>query len=149
MINKIFNCISIHNGGGITYLSLMHHEIDKKGNLIFLDHRAKKLLKPFLNAKIKFFKKSLFRNLFVFKERFKYYLFFKNYLKRCNKKEIFHEYFINGIPPLIRFPISNNKVFILFQNKNLFSYLNYFNKNLFFKSKFIIYHLVHSFLINL
>ena len=32
MINKIYNCISIHNGGGIVYLSMMHNEIDKKGN---------------------------------------------------------------------------------------------------------------------
>ena len=149
MIYKIFNCISIHNGGGITYLSMMHHELDKKGNLIFLDNRAKKSLKPFVNAKIKFFKKNLFRNLFVFKERLKCYVIFKNNLKCGNIKGILKEYYINGIPPFIRFPISQNKVFILFQNKNLFSYINYFNKNLFFKFKFIIYHLIHLFLINL
>ena len=53
MIKKIFNCISIHNGGGITYLSLMHHEIDKKV-IFFLDHRAKKLVKPFLKEIIYF-----------------------------------------------------------------------------------------------
>ena len=43
MIKKIFNCISIHNGGGINYLSMMHNDIDKKDNLIFLDQRAKKI----------------------------------------------------------------------------------------------------------
>ncbi len=148
MINKIFNCISIHNGGGITYLSMMHHEMDKKGTLIFLDYRAKKHIKPFVNAEIIFFKKNLFRNLFVFKERLKSSLIFRNYLKKNKKKEYFKEYFLNGIPPLFRFPTSSNTVFVLFQNKNLFSYLNYFDNKLFFNLNFIIYHLIHSFLIN-
>ena len=52
MIRKIFNCISIHNGGGIMYLSMMHSEMDKKENLIFLHYRAKNNLKPFINAEI-------------------------------------------------------------------------------------------------
>ena len=148
MIRKIYNCISIHNGGGITYLSMMHEEMDKTGNLIFLDYRAKNSIKPFLYAEIIFFKKNLFRNLFVFKERLKYSSIFIKNIKNNKKKEYFKEYFLNGIPPLFRFPISTNKVFILFQNKNLFSYLNYFNNKLFFKLNFIIYHLIHSFLIN-
>lgn len=147
MIKRIFNCISIHNGGGITYLSMMHQEIDKRDNIIFLDHRAKKLLKPFLHAEIIFFKKNLFRNLFVLKERIKYNLIFRrNFVK--NNKEYFKEYFLNGIPPFFRFPISTNKVFILFQNKNLFSYLNYLDKKLFFKFNFLIYHIIHFTLIN-
>ncbi len=148
MINKIFSCISIHNGGGITYLSMMHREMDKKGALIFLDYRAKKYIKPFVNAEIIFFKKNLFRNLFVFKERLKCYLIFRSYLKKNKKKEYFREYFLNGIPPFFRFPSSSNKVFVLFQNKNLFFYINYFNNKLFFNLKFLIYHLIHSFLIN-
>ena len=148
MINKIFNCISIHNGGGITYLSMMHHEMDKKGTLIFLDYRAKKYIKPFVNAEIIFFKKNLFRNLFVLKERLKSSLKYRNYLKKNKKKEYFKEYFLNGIPPFFRFPTSSNKVFVLFQNKNLFSYLNYFDNKLFFNLNFIIYHIIHSFLIN-
>ena len=149
MIKRIFNCISIHNGGGITYLSMMHNDIDKKNNLIFLDHRAKKSIKEFRYAEIKFFKKSLFRNLFVFKERLKQTLILQKYLRKHNKKEYINEYFLNGIPPLFRFSIKTNKVFVLLQNKNLFSYLNYFDKKLFFKLKFIIYHLTHSLLINL
>ena len=115
MIKNIFNCISIHNGGGITYLSLMHSEIDKKGNLIFLDNRAKKYLKPFINAETKFFKKNLFRNIFVLKERLKHTLIFRRYLRKKNKKEYIKEFFLNGIPPLFRFPISTNKIFILCQ----------------------------------
>ena len=59
------------------------------------------------------------------------------------------EYFLNGIPPLFRFSNSTNKVFILFQNKIYSPYLNYFDNKLFFKFKFIIYHLIHSLLINL
>ena len=149
MIKKIFNCISIHSGGGSPYLSMMHNDLDKRSNLIFLDHRAKQSIKEFRYAEIKFFKKNLFRNLFVFKERLKYTLIFQRYLRKYNKKECINEYFLNGIPPLFRFPFSTNKVFILFQNKNLFSYLNYFDKKLFFKLKFIIYHLIHSLLINL
>ena len=149
MINKLFNCISIHNGGGITYLSIMHNEIDKKGNLIFLDHRAKKKTKPFRNAKIIYFKKNLFRNLFVFKERLKYTILFRKYLIQKNKKEYFEEYYLNGIPPFYRFPVKRNKVCIFFQNKNLFNYINYLDRNLFFKKDFIVYHLIHSTLINL
>ena len=60
MISKIYNCISIHNGGGIVYLSMMHTEIDRKGNLILLDYRAKNHLLPFLHAEIKFFKSGRF-----------------------------------------------------------------------------------------
>ena len=65
MINKIFNCISIHNGGGIIYLLMMHSKLDKKGNLIFLDERARHLIKPFLHAKIKFYKKT-YLGIFIF-----------------------------------------------------------------------------------
>ena len=59
MIRNLFNCISIHNGGGIVYLSLMHNDIDKKGNLILLDERARHKLKPFLHAEIIYLKKNL------------------------------------------------------------------------------------------
>ena len=118
MIKKIFNCISIHNGGGIVYLSMMHSEIDKKGNLILLDYRAKNKLQPFKNAEIKFFKRNFFRNLIVLKERVLHFIYFQSNPK--NKNNFFHEYYLNGLPPLFRLPISNNKVFILFQNKQLF-----------------------------
>ena len=67
MIRNLFNCISIHNGGGIVYLSLMHNDIDKKGNLILLDERANKL-KPFLMQKSIYLKKNLFRNIFFLKK---------------------------------------------------------------------------------
>ena len=133
MINKIFNCISIHNGGGLIYLLMMHSKLDKKGNLIFLDERARNLIKPFLHAKIKFYKKNLFRNIYILRERVICYLEFKNYLKNSKKKEFIQEFYLNGIPPLFRFPVKSNRVFVLFQNKNLFS----------------IYHFLHSFLINL
>lgn len=149
IINKVFNCISINQGGGITYLSMMHSDLDKKGNLIFLDHRAKKKLKPFFYAETIFFKKNLFRNFFVLKERLKYNFIYRSNLRKNNKNKYFKEYFLNGLPPLFRFPRSTNKVFILFQNKNLFSYINYFDKKLFFRIKFIIYHLIHFLLINL
>ena len=149
MIRNIFNCISIHNGGGLVYLSMMHSQIDKKDNLILLDYRAKDNLKPFLYASIKYYKKGLLRNLLVFKERLKYSMLFKRYLKENNKKEFLNEFYINGIPPFFRFSTSNNKVNVLFQNRNLFTYLNYFNNKLFFKLEFIIYHLIHSIIINL
>ena len=149
MIRNIFNCISIHNGGGIIYLSMMHSQMDKKDNLILLDYRARNNIKPFLYAKIKFYKKNIFRNFLVFIERLKCSTTFKNYLKKSGKKEFFKEYYLNGIPPFFRFSKSQNRVYILFQNRNLFSYLNYFNGDLFFKYKFVIYHLLHSIIINL
>lgn len=150
MITNIFNCISIHNGGGLVYLSLMHSELDKKENLILLDYRAKKNLKPFTNAEIKYFKKNIFRNFFVFLERLKYIKIFKNNLRKLERKnQSFSEFYLNGLPPLFRFPLSNNQVYILFQNRNLFSHLNYFNGDLFFNIKFILYHILHSLLINL
>ena len=149
MIRNIFNCISIHNGGGIVYLSLMHSELDKKENLIFLDYRAKQNLKPFINAEIKYFKKNIFRNLFVFIERVKHIRNFKNNLGKLEKKsQTFSEFYLNGLPPFFRFPLSNNQIYILFQNRNLFCYLNYFNGDLFINIKFIIYHILHSLLIN-
>jgi len=148
MIRKIFNCINIHNGGGLIYLSMMHQELDKKGNLIFIDHRAKNHLKPFINAKTKYFKKNIFRNFYVFIERLKSRKIHTSYSNKFNNNEVFSEYYFNGLPPLIRFPFSNNKTYILFQNRNLFVYQNYFNNKLFFNLKFIIYHILHSLLIN-
>ena len=148
MINKIYNCISIHNGGGIVYLSMMHTEMDRKGNLILLDYRAKNLLQPFLNAEIKFFKRGIFRNLFVLKERIYYSLLFIKFSKKKNQKNFFYEYYLNGLPPFFRFSISTNKVFVLFQNKNLFNDLNYFDRKKFIKLSFLIYHFLHKALIN-
>ena len=127
---------------------MMHSDLDKLGNLIFLDYRAKNKIKPFLHAKIIYFKKSLFRNFFVLKKRFEYILIFRSYLVRNKKNEYFKEYFLNGIPPLFRFSKATNKVFILFQNRNLFSYVNYFDRKLFFKFNSIIYFLIHYLLIN-
>ncbi len=149
MINKIYNCISIHNGGGIVYLSMMHTEIDRKDSLILLDYRAKNHLQPFLHAEIKFFKRNIFRNLFVLKERIYYTFLFSKFRKKIDQKKFFYEYYLNGLPPLFRFSISTNKVFILFQNKNLFNDLNYFDKNKFFKLRFLIYHFLHKTLINI
>ena len=149
MINKIFNCISIHNGGGIIYLLMMHSKLDKKGNLIFLDERARHLIKPFLHAKIKFYKKNLFRNFYILRERIICYLEFKNYLKNSKKKELIKEFYLNGIPPLFRFPVKSNRVFVLFQNKNLFSIFKFFSRKFFFQLNFFTYHFLHSFLINL
>ena len=65
MIRNLFNCISIHNGGGIVYLSLMHNDLDKKGNLILLDERARYKLKPFLHAEIKYLKKRNLKLLLI------------------------------------------------------------------------------------
>ena len=148
MITKIFNCISIHNGGGIIYLSMMHSDIDKKGNLIILDHRAKNKLKQFKYAELIFLRKGLFRNLFILILRINRTITFRKYLKRTNTKAYLSEYYINGIPPLFRFPISSNRIFIFCQNKNIFNYINCLNKNLFFKVKFHIYHLLHICLLN-
>lgn len=128
---------------------MMHSKIDKQGNLILLDYRARNNIKPFLYAKIKYYKKNILRNFLVFTERLKYSTIFKQYLKKSGKKEFFKEYYLNGIPPFFRFSKSQNKVYVLFQNRNLFSYLKYFNGNLFFKYKFVIYHLLHSTIINL
>ena len=149
MIKRIFNCVSIHNGGGLMYLSLMHSEIDMNENLIFLDIRIKNKIKPFLNAEVIFLKKSLIRNLFIFIKRIKCTIRLYRARRNSNKFEFISEYYMNGIPPLFRFPISTNKVFILFQNRNLFSYLNYFNNKLFLNINFLFYHLIHSSLINL
>lgn len=149
MINKIYNCISIHNGGGLIYLSLMHEELDKKGNLLLLDYRAKKKLRRFKNAKINYFKRGLFRNILVFLVRYK---FFKKYKKNIHKFKNFNrfeEYFLSGLPPLFRFSGTYSSYFILCQNSNLFNnlyLLNFFKR---FNIKFILYHFIHKFLIDI
>tara|TARA_Y100001933_G_scaffold246973_1_gene279238 strand:+ start:71 stop:1126 length:1056 start_codon:yes stop_codon:yes gene_type:complete len=148
MIRKIINCISIHQGGGIIYLTMMHSDLDKKDNLILLDNRAKGNLKTFKYAKFKYYKRGLFRNLFIFLERIKTTIIFRRYLNRTKKKEYLNEYYLNGIPPLFRFPLRTNRVFIFCQNKNIYKFINYFDKKLFFKIKFYIYNVLHIFLIN-
>ena len=54
MINSIINATSIHKGGGLTYLFLLHSYIDKSNKLIFLDSRAKPYINNFKNIKLSF-----------------------------------------------------------------------------------------------
>ena len=112
MINRIYNCISIHNGGGLIYLSLMHEELDKKGNLLLLDYRVKKKLKRFKNAKIDYFKKGILRNILVFLVRYKFYAKYKKFHHKYHKDNKFEEYFLSGLPPLFRFSSLYSRNFI-------------------------------------
>lgn len=153
MITRIINAISLHDGGGKTYLYLLHSFLDDNHNLIILDYRFKKSHISFKNAKIIFIKKSLFRNLKILVIRFLIYCKNSNYCKTKNIK--FEEFYLNGIPPFVRF--KNSEIYIFTQNRLIFENLgpNYYdfnylklnlylfiNKNLLFlflrKSDFII-----------
>ena len=149
MIKKIYNCISIHQGGGLIYLSLMHQELDKEGNLLLLDYRVKKKLKIFKNAKINYFKKGILRNFLVFMIRYKSFKKYKQYIQNSKRIIYFEEYFLSGIPPLFRFSSLYSRNFILCQNRNLFNNLYLFNIFKKFSFKFIFYHLIHKSLINI
>ena len=149
MINRIYNCISIHNGGGLIYLSLMHEELDKKGNLLLLDYRVNKKIRRFKNAKVNYFKKGILRNFLVFLVRYKFYTQCKKFYHKYHNHNKFEEYFLSGLPPLFRFNSAYSRYFILFQNSNIFN--NLYLSNIFkkFNFKFILYHLIHKILINI
>ena len=66
MSYKLISAINIHNGGGLTYLYLLHPFLDSKFNTILFDERAKSKLPIFKKAKLIFLKKGLFRNMKVF-----------------------------------------------------------------------------------
>ena len=86
----------------------------------------------------------------MYQNFFKMVIFFEISIDIGWTKNIkFEEFYLNGIPPLFRFPYTKNKTYILFQNRNLFVYQNYLNNQLFFNLKFIIYHILLSLLINL
>ena len=69
------------------------------------------------------------------------------YLKKLNRNDLFAN-ILNGIPPMFRFSTKNNKVFVLFQNRNLFSDFNFINSGTYHKIFiFIIFYklLIESF----
>jgi len=119
MKSRIINCISLKDGGGKTYLYLLHSFLDTKDNLLILDYRFKKSHISFKKAKVIFLQKSLFRNLKVFIIRYSNYLkyfFISN--KTNNKLKKFEEIYLNGIPPFIRF--KNSQIYIFAQNRLIF-----------------------------
>lgn len=149
MISRIYNCLDIHEGGGIVYLSLMHEELDRKDNLLLLDFRAKGKLEVFKYAEIKYYKKTIFRNFLVFLKRYKVFYRYKSYLYKVNKNKKFKEYFLSGIPPLFRFSNFQSRNYILFQNRNIFNNAYLLNIFKLFKFKYILYHLINKSLINI
>ena len=74
MQKKIINAINIHNGGGLSYLYLLHNFLDSKDNILLLDKRVEPQLLNFKNAKVIFFKKGPFRNIKIYALRLKKYL---------------------------------------------------------------------------
>ena len=63
-------------------------------------------------------------------------------------RELIDQDYVLAASNLINKTLSNNKVFILFQNKNLFCNFYNLNKNNYFKLSFILYHFLHKTLIN-
>ena len=116
MISRIINAISLHDGGGKTYLYLLYSFLDDNQNLIILDYRFKKTHISFKNAKVIFIKKSFLRNLKILVIRFLTYYKNSNYCKNKNIK--FEEFYLNGIPPFVRF--KNSRIYIFTQNSFIF-----------------------------
>ena len=115
MVNKIINAISLHSGGGLTYLYFLNHYLDNESNVLILDYRVKSKI-IFKKSKIFFIKKGIFRNIRIFSIRLFFYL--KNYLNFNKNQNVFTEIYLNGIPPFIRF--SKTKTFIFCQNRLVF-----------------------------
>ena len=86
MINSIINATSIHGGGGLTYLFLLHSYIDKSNKLIFLDFRAKPYINDFKKIKIIFLKRGPFRNLRILFYRIKYIFKLNIYNSKAKRK---------------------------------------------------------------
>ena len=149
MIDNIINATSIHKGGGLTYLFLLHSYIDKINKLIFLDSRAKPYIKEFKNIKIIFLDRGPFRNLRILFYRLRYILKFNIYNSKRKNKRCFTELSLNGLPPLFRIGPKNKKLYIFCQNRLLFE--NNINFKLFNINdiKTLFYLLIHKLIFNL
>ena len=114
MYARIYNAISLHTGGGLTYLYILNKYLDRKENVIILDFRVKKKLLPFNKAKIIFVRNNFIGrlNFSIIRILYGYKRFFLN---QDSKKLI--EFHLNGRPPLFR--IFRSKTYIFFQNKSL------------------------------
>ncbi len=141
MITNIIYATRIHSGGGLIYLSILHEKLDKNNNLIILDSRTRNKLMKFSKAEVIYIKKNILSDMKVFLIRLKKYLsfYYKNYFFIEEKIKL-SELYLNGFPPLIRFPFLRNNIEIFCQNRNIFSNAHnyYFKKidklnHLFFK----------------
>ena len=147
MIIKIINAINLHNGGGKTYLYLLHPFLENNENLLILDYRFKKNHIHFKKAKVIFLKKGLLRNFKIFIIRcFFYFRYYSTNKKNHTNLEKFVEIYLNGIPPFIRF--ENSQVYLFIQNRLLFENLIPIFKNLHFL-KLKLYLLIQKYLQNL
>lgn len=147
MISKIINAVNLHNGGGKTYLYLLHSFLDIEDHFLILDYRFKKNHIHFKSAKLIFIKKSLFRNFQIFIIRCYFFLrYYYNCKKNNNYLNKFTEIYLNGLPPFIRF--KNTDIYIFAQNRLIFENFAQrpFNLN-YFKLK--IYVLIQRSLLNL
>ena len=122
MITNIIYATRIHSGGGLIYLSILHKNLDENNNLIILDSRSRNKLKEFRKAKVIYIKKNILADIKVFLIRLKTYISFqnKNYFFIEEKIKL-SELYLNGFPPLVRFPFLRNNVEIFCQNRLLFS----------------------------
>lgn len=120
MINNIINATSIHKGGGLTYLFIIHKYIDKKNKLIFLDSRSKKYIKEFKNIKIIYLTKGPLRNIRILFYRIKYILRFNKLNSKKGNIKKFTEISFNGLPPLFRIGKKFTKIYIFCQNRLIF-----------------------------
>ena len=147
MINSIINATSIHKGGGLTYLFLLHSYIDKSNKLIFLDSRAKPYINNFKNIKIIFLNRGPFRNLRILFFRLKYIFKLNIYNSKAKRKIYLTELFLNGLPPLFRIRSKNKSIYVFCQNRLIFE------ENFNFKFSLIylktqIYVLIHKLIFN-
>ena len=117
MSYKLISAINIHNGGGLTYLYLLHPFLDSKFNTILFDERAKSKLPIFKKAKLIFLKKGLFRNMKVFAIRIRNYFIFHPRKVNNNHDTFYTEIYLNGIPPLFRIFPKGVDIYIFMQNK--------------------------------
>ena len=120
MSYKLISAINIHNGGGLTYLYLLHPFLDSKFNTILFDERAKSKLPIFKKAKLIFLKKGLFRNMKVFAIRIRNYFIFHSSKVNNNHDTFYTEIYLNGIPPLFRLFPKGVDIYIFMQNKLIF-----------------------------
>ena len=149
MINNLINATSIHKGGGLTYLFLLHKYLDKSNKLLFLDFRVKTHIKNFKNAKIIFLKKGPFRNIRILYFRLNYFnKFYRLNSKKQNRKD-FNELYLNGLPPLFRIGQRKNKVYIFCQNRLLYENPSNTNPVSIDLLKTELYLFIHKFIFNI
>lgn len=117
----IIHALGIWEGGGKSYFSYIAVDLGERTTHVFIDKRLDPVPDSIKNAKIIRVYPGICGLLtYVFHRHLLLLISNIRYIFSQCTNEIPHEYFLNGIPPLISYPGCRQFTFIVFQNRIIF-----------------------------